>query len=180
MPIAAAAALAALLTLFSFVAPDLFGPALALAVLAAVCRLGTLLLLRRAAARERAGEEAPGREGENAAVQQGLRILFLGEALFAAATVAGLPVEPLVEDGGSGWTGWAGLAVWLGYGAACAWGGLKLLAAPGWLRAGGILAAVAAGFWFTWIGLLLWPFAMAAGYGCFAVYGIKTRAKTDS
>ncbi len=164
MPIAAAAALAALLTFLAFVAPDLFGSALALMVAATVCRLGTLLLLRRAVA------------PEDAAVQRGLQILFLGEALFAAATVAGLPVEPHFGGGDSDWTGWASLAVWLACGAAGAWGGLKLLAAAGWLRAGGILVAVAAGFWFTQIGLLLWPFAMAAGYGCFAVSGIKSRS----
>lgn len=171
MPIAAAAALAALLTLLAFLAPDLFGSALALMVVATVCRLGTLLLLRRAAALENPGD------GENAAVPDGLRLLFLGEALFAAATVAGLPVEPHVGEG-SAWTGWAGLAVWLAYGAAGVWGGLKLLGAAGWLRAGGILIAVAAGLWFTQIGLVLWPFAMAAGYGCFAVSGMRFSAKT--
>ncbi|MDE0703057.1 MAG: hypothetical protein OXH59_04965 [Rhodospirillaceae bacterium] len=174
MTIAVPGALAALLTLLAFVAPALLGPALVLALAASAFRLATLMLLRRAAHRPEAPDDAP--------VQRGLRILFLGEALFAAATVYGLPVEPLVEApveiGGSEWAGWAGLAVWLGYGAACAWGGLKLLGAPGWLRAGGILVAVAAGLWFTWIGLLLWPFAMAAGYGCFAVYGIKIHAKT--
>ena len=184
MPIAAAAALAALLTLLAFVAPDLFGTALALAVAATVCRLGTLLLLRRAAARQ--GPEDPEDDAANGAVQAGLRLLFLGEALFAAATVAGLAVEPYFGAGSDGadshgagpdWTGWAGLAVWLAYGGAGAWGGLKLLAASGWLRAGGILVAVAAGFWFTVIGLLLWPFALAAGYGCFAVAGLKMRAK---
>ena len=174
MSIAIAAALAALLTLLAFLAPDLFDSALALMVVATVCRLGTLLLLRRAAARAKVA----GENGENAAVLNGLRLLFLGEALFAAATVAGLPVEPHVGEG-SAWTGWAGLAVWLAYGAAGAWGGLKLLAAAGWLRAGGILIAVAAGLWFTQIGLVLWPFAMAAGYGCFAVYGITMRAKTN-
>lgn len=182
MSIAIAAALAALLTLLAFLAPDLFDSALALMVVATVCRLGTLLLLRRAAAQERAAESAPENEGGNAAgnaaVLNGLRLLFLGEALFAAATVAGLPVEPHVGEG-SAWTGWAGLAVWLAYGAAGVWGGLKLLAAAGWLRAGGILIAVAAGLWFTQIGLVLWPFAMAAGYGCFAVYGITMRAKTN-
>lgn len=172
MPIAAVAALAALLTLLAFLAPDLFGSALALMVVATVCRLGTLLLLRRAAAQENAGKDAT----ENSAVQNGLRLLFLGEALFAAATVAGLPIEPHVGDPGSDWAGWAGLAVWLAYGAAGAWGGLKLLAAAGWLRAGGILIAVAAGFWFTVIGLVLWPFAVAAGYGCFAIAGLKFRA----
>lgn len=174
MLIAAAAALAALLTLFAFLAPDLFGSALALAVAASVFRLGTLLLLRRAVARQNDGETALG----NAAVPDGLRLLFLGEALFAAATVAGLPVEPYVESGASEWAGWAGLAAWLIYGGAGAWGGLKLLAAAGWLRAGGILIAVAAGFWFTLIGLVLWPFAVAAGYGCFAVSGTKLRLKT--
>ena len=163
MPIATAAALAALLTFLAFVAPGLFGSVLALAVGATVLRLGTLLLLRRAAA-------------EDAAEQGGFRLLFLGEALFAAALVAGLPVEPYFGGGSSGWIGWAGLAAWLAYGAAGAWGGLKLLTAAGWLRAGGILIAVAAGLWFTWIGLLLWPFAMAAGYGCFAVTGIKLRS----
>ena len=166
MPIAAAAALAALLTFLAFLAPDLFGSALALMVVATVCRLGTLLLMRRSAAQE----DAAG----NAAVLAGLRLLFLGEALFAAATVAGLPVEPHLDGGASGW---AGLAVWLAYGAAGAWGGLKLIAATGWLRAGGILIAVAAGFWFTVIGLVLWPFAIAAGYGCFAVAGLKLHRK---
>ena len=67
-----------------------------------------------------------------------------------------------------------------GYGAAGAWGGLKLLVAAGWLRAGGILIAVAAGLWFTQIGLMLWPFAMAAGYGCFAVSGMKFSTKTEN
>lgn len=172
MPIAAAAALAALLTLLAFLSPDLFGSALALMVVATVCRLGTLLLLRRAAAQENAGEDAT----QNAVVQNGLRLLFLGEALFAAATVAELPVAPHVGDPGSDWAGWAGLAVWLAYGAAGAWGGLKLLSAGGWLRAGGILIAVAAGFWFTVIGLVLWPFAIAAGYGCFAIAGLKSRS----
>ena len=164
MTIAVLAALAALLTFLAFVAPALLGPAAVLAIAASACRLATLMLLRRAAA-------------DDAAAQQGLRILFLGEALFAAATVYGLPVEPLAGGGGSEWAGWAGLAVWLGYGAACAWGGLKLPGAPGWQRAGGILIAVAAGLWFTWIGLLLWPFAMAAGYGCFAVYGFTMHEK---
>ena len=173
MATAVAAALAALLTFLAFVASDLFGSALALMVVATVCRLGTLLLLRRAAARESAEEDAP----ESIAVLNGLRLLFLGEALFAAATVARLPVEPFFGGAGSEWVGWAGLAVWLGYGAGGARGGLKLLAAPGWLRAGGILVAVAAGFWFTQIGLLLWPFAMAAGYGCFAVAGMKLRSE---
>ena len=110
MPIAVAAALAALLTLLAFLAPDLFGSALALTVVATVCRLGTLLLLRRAAALENPGQEG----GGNAAVLDGLRLLFLGEALFAAATVAGLPVEPHIGDTGSDWAaGWAGLAAWL-------------------------------------------------------------------
>ena len=171
MTIAIAAALAALLTLLAFLAPDLFGSALALMVVATVCRLGTLLLMRRSAARANSGDDA----GGNAAVLDGLRLLFLGEAVFAAATVAGLPAEPHLEGGVSGW---AGLAVWLAYGAAGAWGGLKLLAAAGWLRAGGILIAVAAGFWFTVIGLVLWPFAIAAGYGCFAVAGLKLQSKT--
>ncbi|MCY4395729.1 MAG: hypothetical protein OXC10_11380 [Rhodospirillaceae bacterium] len=166
MATAVAAALAALLTVFAFVAPDLFGSVLALAVGAAACRLGTLLLLRRATA------------AEDTAQQGAFRLLFLGEALFAAALVAGLPVEPYFGGGSSAWIGWAGLAAWLAYGAAGAWGGLKLLAAAGWLRAGGILIAVAAGFWFTWIGLLLWPFAMAAGYGCFAVARMKLYFKT--
>ena len=176
MPIAVAAALAALLTLLSFVAPDLFGSALALTVVATVCRLGTLLLLRRVAAREDTAESVPDGTQDLSGVQNGLRLLFLGEALLAAATVAGLPVEPHIGDSGSAWAGWAGLAAWLAYGAAGVWGGLKLLAAAGWLRAGGILIAVTAGLWFTQIGLVLWPFAMAAGYGCFAVAGMKFRS----
>ncbi|MYI50647.1 MAG: hypothetical protein F4114_16375, partial [Rhodospirillaceae bacterium] len=103
MTIAVPGALAALLTLLAFVAPALLGPALVLALAASAFRLATLMLLRRAAHRP----EAP----DDAAVQRGLRILFLGEALFAAATVYGLPVEPLVEApveiGGSEWAGWA-------------------------------------------------------------------------
>ena len=173
MTIAIAAALAALLTLLAFLAPDLFGSALALMVVATVCRLGALLLLRRSAARAISGDSSAG----NAAVLDGLRLLFLGEAVFAAATVAGLPAEPHLEGGV--W-GWAGLAVWLAYGAAGAWGGLKLLAATGWLRAGGILIAVAAGLWFTVIGLVLWPFAIAAGYGCLSVAGVKMPTETKS
>ena len=155
MPVALAAALAALLTPLSFVAPELLGLPLALALAAAACRLTTLMLLRRA----------------YPAQQRGLRILLFGEALFAAATVAGLPVEP--HGAGSGAVGWAGLALWLACGAAGAWGGLGLLAAGGWLRGGGILVAAAAGLWLTAIGLILWPFALAAGYGCFAVAGLK-------
>ena len=161
MLIAAVAALAALLTFVSFVAPALLGSALALALAATACRLAALLLLRRAA------------DAENPAERRGLQLLFLGEALFGAAVVTGLAIEP---HGEGGLAGWAGLAVWLVYGAAGAWGGLKLIAAGGWVRAGGILIAVAAGFWFTQIGLVLWPFAMAAGYGCFAVEGIKLRS----
>ena len=179
LSVAVAATLAALLSLLSFVAPDLLGPALALSVVATVCRLGTLLLLRRAAARRHAAESAPESGGSNtedgAGALNGLRLLFLGEALFAAAKVAGLPVEPHVESAASVWTGWAGLVAWLAYGAAGVWGGLKLLAATGWLRAGGILIAIAAGLWFTQIGLVLWPFAIAAGYGCFALAGMKLR-----
>ena len=101
MLIAAAAALAALLTFVSFVAPALLGSAFALALAATACRLAALLLLRRAAG------------AENPAKRRGFQLLFLGEALFGAAVVTGLAIEP---HGEGGLAGWAGLAVWLGYG----------------------------------------------------------------
>jgi len=161
MILAVIAALAAFLTFISFVAPTLFGAALVTALAALLLRLVSLFMVYRLLA------------GAGALARRGLVVVMVGEGLLLVATIFGIPPEPHME--GSAIAGWAGLLIWACYGAACAYGGVKLAAIDGWIRFAGIAIAVSAGFWFTQIGLLVWPFTMAAGYACFALAGWRSR-----
>lgn len=156
---AVTAVLAALLTFASFVAPTVIGSTMALAIAAITARLATLFFVRRMVA------------GAGDMARRGVIALVVGEVLLLAATILRVPPEPHLDAGGI--AGWASLALWIIYGAACIYGGVKLITVVGWMRFAGIGVAVSAGFWFTQVGLLVWPFTMAAAYLAFAVAGLK-------
>ena len=158
MLLAIAALIAAVLTLLSFVAPSVLGSTLALAIAAAVLRIAAVALLHRSV------------PSSTSDVRRGTVALMVCEGLLLAATIIGLPIEPHVEGGAAGWIG---LAIWFVYGAGYAYGGLKLIPVAGWCRAGGILLAASGGFWLTQIGLVVWPFSMAAGFLCLAMAGFR-------
>lgn len=160
------AALAAFLTFISFVAPALFGAPLVAALGAVILRLASLFLLHRHLV------------GAGDVARRGMIALMVGEGLLLVAMVVGIPPEPHMD--GSVVAGWAGLLIWVLYGATCAYGGVKLIVIEGWVRFAGIAIAVSAGFWFTQIGLLVWPFTMAAGYGCLALAGWRSSPSTAS
>jgi len=161
MLLAALAALAALCTFLTMVAPTVFGSALGLALLATALRLGVVGWMLRSIG------------SHSEAVRRGFVALCVAEILFLVALALRIPVDPHM-DGEA--IGWLSLALWAVYGGASAYGGMKLIPAEGWVRGGGILVAAAAGFWFTVIGLMVWPFAIAAGYLCFAMAGLKSGA----
>ncbi|MCY4190363.1 MAG: hypothetical protein OXC54_02925 [Rhodospirillaceae bacterium] len=159
MIFAVLAVLAASCTFLTMVLPTILGSVLVLALLATGLRLAVVAWMLRTV------------NHNNGSVRRGLTVLCGTEVLFLTALAAGIPVDPHI-DGGT--IGWLSLVLWLVYGGASVYGGLNLIPAEGWVRGGGIAVAAAGGFWFTMIGLIVWPFAMAAGYLCFAMAGLKS------
>jgi len=163
----AIAAVAALLTLVQYTVPlSGAGSTMAMAIFAGCARaLAPWPLWRRSAS------------GNALSTLRVAYPLFVaGEAALLALVATGVGVGPAFGDVAPGGSAWAATAGWLAIGSLwCIFGysALRIAGRP-WVTAFAATVLVAGILWLTVIGLILWPFVVAAGYVCLAVAHQRT------